>query len=105
MLKKLTYLIVLLYLTVLYGQNIFEFGSSFRADFYFIGMALVQSLVAFVLFKSFKNIVTSYFLFMCVGSFVNELYFNGSISYIEIVFGIIGVIYILTENNIKKWKG
>jgi hypothetical protein len=101
-LKGLTYTSVVLYLTVLYGQNAFEFGSDLRANFYFIGMAVVQSLIALILFKSFKNIATSYFLFMCIGEVFNQVLYNGDLSYIEIAFGLVGLIYILTKENISK---
>ena len=103
MLKKLTYLAVVSYLIVLYGQNIFEFGSDLRINFYFIGMSVVTALFSFILFKAFKNIATSYYLFMCIGEVFNQSFCSGDLSYIEIVFGFLGVIYILVESKIKKW--
>jgi hypothetical protein len=108
MLKKLSFLAVILYLIVLYGQNLLEFGSDLRIDFYFIGMSIVTSLFAFILFKAFKNIATSYYLFMCIGEVFNQSIYNGEYSYIEIGFGIAGLVYILFEDKIKrvfkKWK-
>lgn len=108
MLKKLTYQTVVLYLIVLYGQNIFEFGSDARIDFYFIGMSVVASLFAFILYKVFKNVATSFYLFMCIGEVFNQIFNNDEYSHIEIVFGLLGVIYILFEDKIKivlkKWK-
>ena len=105
MLKKLSYLAVVVYLFILYGQNLLEFGSDLRIDFYFVGMALSNTLFAFILFKAFKNAATSFYLFMCIGSVFNQSLFEGSISYMDVSFGCIGVIYILLESKIKKlWK-
>lgn len=103
MLKKLTYLAVISYLIVLYGQNVFEFGSDLRKDFYFIGMSVVTALFAYILFKLLKNTATSFYLFMCIGEILNQSVFNGSYSYIEITFGLFGIIYILVEPKIKEW--
>tara|TARA_R110002096_G_scaffold101463_3_gene224302 strand:+ start:637 stop:954 length:318 start_codon:yes stop_codon:yes gene_type:complete len=104
MLKGLSFLIAILYLTIQYGQNLLIFGSDLRVSFYFIGMSLVQLLISFLLFKVLKNAATSFYLFLCGGAFLNELFFNGSINYIDISFGIAGIIYIFTEKRIKKWK-
>ena len=101
MLKKLTYLAVISYLAVLYGQNLFEFGTDLRINFYFIGMSVVTSLFAFILFKAFKNIATSYYLFMCVGEVFNQSFCNGEYSYFEIVFGVLGIFYVLFEKKLK----
>jgi len=108
MLKKLTYLAVILYIAVLYGQNLLEFGSDVRIAFYFIGMSIVSALFGLILFKAFKNIATSYYLFMCVGEVFNQIFCNGEYNYFEIVFGCLGIVYILLESKIKgvlkKWK-
>ena len=102
MLKKLSYLAVVLYFTFLYGQNLYEFGSDFRKDFYFIGMSVVSCLFSFILFKSFKNKATSFYFFLCIGEFLNQSLFSGSYNYIDITFGIIGIIYILAESKISQ---
>ena len=99
--KYLAYISILFYLGVLYGQNFFEFGSIDRADFYFIGMSMARVLMALTLFKAFKHMATSFLLFMCIGDLINEVYLHGDISYFEISFGVIGIIYILSE---KLWK-
>ena len=108
MLKKLTYLAVISYVFIIYGGGLFDFGSDIRKDIYFIGMSLVQSLIGYILFCKFKNIATSYLLFMLIGESFNQILFAGDLSYIEIAFGFIGVIYILVEPKIKKkikvWK-
>ncbi len=103
MLKILTYLAVISYTFVIYGGSLFDFGSDIRKDIYFIGMSLVQSLVGYILFKKFKNIATSFLLFMLVGESFNQIFYKGDLSYIEISFGILGVFYILLENKLKKW--
>lgn len=102
MLKILSYVSVILYLIIFYGQNLFEFGSDIRIGFYFIGMSLVQTLIGFILFKSFKNLITSYYLFMCIGDLFNQSFYMGNYSYIELMFGLLGIIYILLESKIKK---
>ena len=104
MLKKLIYTTVILYLFVLYGQNLFEFGSEFRIEFYFIGMALVNALFAFIIYKGFKNLATSFYLFLCIGELFNQIFFKDEFTYIEIIFGCGGFIFILLEKYIKKWK-
>jgi hypothetical protein len=104
LLKKLSYLILFLYLGIQYGQNLLEFGSDLRINVYFIGMSFTQLVISFILYKLLKNVATTFYLFVCIGAFVNELYFDGSINYIDISFGILGVIYILAEKSIKKWK-
>jgi hypothetical protein len=103
MLKKLSYIAIVFYLLIVYGQNLLEFGSDLRINFYFIGMALSKSLIAFILFKSFKNIATSFYLFMCLSSIINQVYFDGGLSIVEIIGGFIGIIYVLLEKRIKKW--
>lgn len=103
MLNKAAILVVFIYLGIEYGQNLFEFGSEERKNFYFIGMSLVQLLTSFLLLKGFKSVATHFFFFVCVGSFINELYFHGSINYIEIYLGCLGLVYVLTEKTIKKW--
>jgi hypothetical protein len=103
MLNKAAILLVFLYLGVEYGQNMLEFGSEERKNFYFIGMSLVQLLTSFLLLKGFKSVATHFFFFVCVGSFINELYFHGSINYFEIYLGCLGLVYVLTEKTIKKW--
>ena len=87
----------------MYGQNLLVFGSDLRVSFYFIGMALVQAIVSFILFKLIKNIATSYYLFMCVGELFNQSVFEGEYSYIEITFGLCGIAYVLIEKPINKW--
>ena len=104
MLNKLTYLVVVLYLTVYYGQNVFEFGSDIRIDFYFIGMSVVHAVFAYILFKAFKNTATSFYLFMCAGELFSLIVFNGEYNYIEVVFGFLGLVYILIEPKLKQWK-
>ncbi len=103
MLKKLPYLTVILYIAVLYGQNLFEFGSDTRINFYFIGMAIVQFMISYLFFKLMKNVATSYYFFMRGGDLFNQVFYGGDITHIEIYFGVLGIIYILTENKIKKW--
>ena len=82
-----------------HGQNLLEFGSDLRINFYFIGMAVVNSLIAFILFKAFKNVATSFYLFMCLGEVFNQAFFQGDYSYIEIVGGGVGIIYILIKKK------
>tara|TARA_R110000850_G_scaffold240292_2_gene364916 strand:- start:599 stop:916 length:318 start_codon:yes stop_codon:yes gene_type:complete len=103
LLKKAAILVVFIYLGVEYGQNLLEFGSEERKNFYFIGMSLTQLLTSFLLLKAFKSVAIHFFFFVCVGSFINELYFHGSINYIEIYLGCFGLVYILTKKIIKKW--
>lgn len=103
MLKKLTYLAVVLYLTVLYGQNIFEFGSGIRVDFYFIGMSVAASLFAFILFKLEKNIATSIYLFVCLGQLFNEVFYSGEFDYFELILGVVGGVYMFTEKYFIKY--
>ena len=99
MLKKLSFILIVLYLSIQYGQNFLEFGSDLRIDFYFTGMSLVQLLGSFMLFKAFKNVATSFYLFVCIGAFINELYFNGLLNYVDIFFGLTGIVYILVEKK------
>ncbi len=98
----------MIYLAVVYGQNLLEFGSDLRINFYFIGMSISTCLFAYILFKVFKNVATSFYLFMCIGEFFNQAFCKGGITYIDICGGVLGVIYILFEDNIKivlkKWK-
>lgn len=103
MLKILSYIAVIFYLVIQYGQNLLEFGSDLRIQYYFVGMSVLNILIAFIVMKSFKNIATSFYMFLCVGAFINELWFNGSLSYIDIVFGLIGVVYLFIEKRILKW--
>ena len=99
MLKKLTYISVILYLIILYGQNIFELGSDLRIDFYFIGMALSTLSFSFIIYKFEKNIATTYLFFMCIGELFNQIFFKGSISYIEILFGCVGLLYLFIKKK------
>lgn len=90
-------------MAVLYGQNFLVMGSIERINFYFIGMALSGFLFSLVIFLAFKNIATSFYLFMCVGTLFNEVVYAGNVDYIEIILGLVGVLYILIENKIK-WR-
>ena len=105
MLKKLIYLSIFTYLAVIYGQNFMEFGSDLRKDFYFIGMALSRSLFALVIYKDHKDFITSFLLFMCIGDFVNEVGFQGSISFFELYAGVIGMAYSVFIDLKKKKDG
>jgi len=91
-----------MYLFVQYGQNLLDFNSDLIKDFYFIGMACVNVLISFVLFKLYKNIATSLYLFICLGALSNEIFFKGGLNYMDVSFGILGVVYILSEKVIKK---
>jgi hypothetical protein len=102
MLKKLIYIYVAIYVFVIYGQNIFVFGSDLRIEFYFVGMALSDCVLGYILYKSFKNIATSYLLFMFIGELLNQIFFKAQLNYIEIAFGLFGVTYILLEKRLKK---
>ena len=104
MLKKLIYLYVIVYISVIYGQNLFEIGTDLRIEFYFIGMAFSDCILGYILYRYFKNAATSYLLFMFVGELFNQIFFQSQINYMEIAFGFIGVAYILLEKYIKKWK-
>jgi len=104
LLKSLSYLIVIIYLGVEYGQNFIEFGSQLRKDYYFIGMSLVQLIVSFTFSKLLKNAATFFFFFFCIGSFINEVYISGEVSNLEVYLGLLGVVYILLEKRLKKWK-
>ena len=105
MLRVLSYISVIFYMLIIYGQNIFEFGSVDRAEFYFIGMAISRLLLALTIYKAFKNIATSFLLFMCIGEVINEIYLHGAVTCLEIGLGCLGIIYILTEKYIiKLWK-
>ena len=103
MLKKLTYIAVVLYVFVLYGQNIFDFGSDVRVNFYFIGMSTVTSVFSFILFKLEKNVATSFYMFMCLGQLFNEVFYNGEFDYFELTLGLLGVVYIFLELKLKSW--
>jgi hypothetical protein len=107
MLKIFAYISVISYLAVVYGQNFFEFGSEIRKDFYFIGMSINLLIISFTLFKAYKNVVTSFFLFLCMGSLFNQVFFHAELSHFEVYSGIVGVIYVLGEKyfskKIKKW--
>jgi len=39
---------------------------------------------------------------MCIGEVFNQVLYNGDLSYIEIAFGLVGLIYILTKEIISK---
>lgn len=87
----------------MYGQNLFEFGSEIRLEYYFIGMAISKLLFSLCLYLSHKHISTSFLLWLCLGDLINELFYSGNLSYIEIIFGVIGVLVILLKDKIK-WK-
>lgn len=99
MLKKITYIGVILYLIVLYGQNLLAFGSDLRINLYFIGMSIVNSLIAYALFKAIRNMATSFYFFLTIGHLFNEVFFQGIYSYIELMSGVIGIIYILIKKK------
>jgi hypothetical protein len=125
-LKVLTTIAAILYLVVYYGQIVFpkwyvihselctcindclHYDGIIRKYYYFIGMSVFKSLVSFILYKTSKNIVTSYLVFMLVGEFFNNVFCRGEFTYLEIGFGIVGFIYVLFEDKIKivfkRWK-
>lgn len=101
MLNKSTYLVIVIYFLIYYGQNVFPFGSEIRSDYYFIGMSLMRLLISFILFKSIKNSATSFYLFLCVGDSFNEMFSGGLFYSVEIVFGVVGWAYIMLKDKIK----
>ena len=101
MLKKLIYISIVFYLFIIYGQNLFEFGGSIRINFYFIGMSISRMLFAYCLYKAHKHYITTFLLFLCGGDLINELFFDASLSYLEIFFGILGVLILIVKD--KKW--
>jgi len=76
-------------------QNFMPFGSEDRIDFYFTQMAFCQVLFALCLDQLIKNKVSMFFLWYCLGELFNEVFFNGSLNYIEIITGFIALLYII----------
>lgn len=92
---------IILYFIVVYGQNVFEFGTPLRINFYFIGMAAVWSLFATYAYVKYKSYITSFWLFYCIASLINQIVFQGGISFFELWIGTIGIVYNLYR-DVKK---
>ena len=96
--KKIIFSGVFLYFVVKFGQNLFDFGSDFRKDFYFVGMDMVSALFAFALFKLHNSIITRFWLWFCISAALNQLFFKGNITYLEISIGVLAVILNIRKN-------
>lgn len=81
-------------------QNVFPFGSEDRINFYFSQMAYTQVLFAFCFYKLMDSEITFFWLWYVVGELINEVFFTGTLSYIEIIIGVIALLYYF----FKKWK-
>lgn len=91
--KKITFAGIILFFAIEYGQNIFEYGSDLRKDFYFIGMSLNRLTFAYVFYKLYNHKLTFFWLWYCVGSVLNELLFKGGLTFFEISIGVFALIY------------
>jgi len=83
-------------------MNSCEYIETPRKDFYFIGMSIVMSLFGFFLYRVDKNVATGFLCFMCIGEIFNQIYSPDELGNIEIGFGIVGFIYVLSEDKIKR---
>lgn len=102
--NKIIVCAILGYFLVAYGQNVFEFGKPFRINFYFIGMSVVQSLFAWYVYLKYQSYVTSFWLFYCLATVVNQIVFEGNLSFFELWIGTIGIAYNLFKDGRKKYK-
>lgn len=87
-----------LYMAVIYGQSLFDFGSDLRKDIYFIGTAACMG----GFFFAAKNFTPN---FIVVGFFggiaINEILFQGDYDNLEIPIIIVLIIGLYLY---KKWK-
>lgn len=90
--KNIVYSAILLYFVVKFGQNLFDFGSDIRKDFYFVGMDMVSALFALAIFKLHTSMITRFWLWFCISAALNQLFFKGNITYLEISIGVLAVI-------------
>ena len=108
LLKKLTYACLIVYLTVYYGQEYFDFGSFERKYFLFVGMSIFSSLISFALFKLLNNIATKYLLYFNLGVLFNNAVCFGEYHELELIFVFFATIHLVFEKQINKivlkWK-
>lgn len=86
---------VMLTLAVDLFQNSMPFGSQERIDFYFTQKAYCEAIFALCLNYFIKNKLSMFWLWYCVGELINEVFFNGSLSYIELITGVIALFYVV----------
>jgi len=104
-LKTLTKIAVVLYLSIYYGQELLEKGGDPRKYFYFIGMSIFVSLISYILYRVDKNIATQFLLFVIIGEVFNNIFCSGEFKKIEMVLALIGLLYVLFEDEFKKsWE-
>lgn len=102
--NKILVIAILSYFVVAYGQNLLEFGSTVRINFYFIGMAVVQTLFAWYCYLKYKSYITSFWFFYCIATIINQAVFDGGLSFLELWIGSIGIIYNLYKDGKKIYK-
>tara|TARA_R110000782_G_C14532822_1_gene382660 strand:+ start:106 stop:435 length:330 start_codon:yes stop_codon:yes gene_type:complete len=93
---------VMLFVSVQLLQNFMPFGSEERVNFYFSQMAFVQLLFAYSLFRLMKSWITFFWVFYVVGELINEVFFKGSLSYIEIIMGATSLFYYYYKHGRKR---
>ena len=103
LLRALTISSIIIYSIVYYGQNFLEKGSLPRLYFYFIGMSVFTILISIALRKATKIKSASFLMFIVIGALVNNIFFKGEFSKIEVYLAICGIIYVSFESKIKKW--
>lgn len=86
---------IVLFIAVQYIQNIFEFGSEERKDFYFVQIAYVNVLFAYCFYLLLNAKIVLFWLWYSIGELINEIFFNGSLSHIETMVGFISLLYYL----------
>lgn len=89
-----------MFIATQYLQNLLEFGSDERVNFYFSQMAYVNVLLAYAINSIVNTKITHIFLGYVVGDMINEVVFKGDLSYIEIIIGALALIYYFY----KRWK-
>ncbi len=102
--NKIIIIAILGYFLVAYGQNVFEFKSTLRINFYFIGMASVNALFSWYVYLKYKSYITSFWLFYCSAAVINQIIFDGELTFFELWIGTIGIIYNLIKDIRKKKK-
>ena len=83
--QHLLFSIVASYILFKYGQNIFEEGTFIRKYFYFSGMSFNFFLISILLFKVFKNDISKFFIGVALADLINNLFFYGQYSCIEVL--------------------
>ena len=73
----------------------------YAVNFYFSQMAFVQLLFAYSLFRLMKSWITFFWVFYVVGELINEVFFKGSLSYIEIIMGATSLFYYYYKHGRK----